>query len=160
MPSLCNLRILCVAQKFTLQFSVPRAATTGLKLQFNGTQSGTTGKLTFGLGSVQLEPGPVATPFEQRPIGTELALCQRYYSILDKVVLVRWAAGGTFGGGTTYFTYPQTMRTTPSVTGAINAGNYDDPVFSLTAYCGIVYFNAGTTIGEYADYLLRFAAEL
>jgi hypothetical protein len=28
---------------------------------------------------VQLEEGPTATPFEQRPIGTELALCQRYY---------------------------------------------------------------------------------
>ena len=27
----------------------------------------------------QLEPGPVATPFEHRPISTELALCQRYY---------------------------------------------------------------------------------
>jgi hypothetical protein len=27
----------------------------------------------------QLEPGAVATPFEQRPIGTELALCQRYF---------------------------------------------------------------------------------
>jgi hypothetical protein len=31
---------------------------------------------------VQLEPGSVATPFEQRPIGTELALCQRYYQKL------------------------------------------------------------------------------
>lgn len=28
---------------------------------------------------VQLEEGTVATPFEQRHIGTELALCQRYY---------------------------------------------------------------------------------
>lgn len=28
---------------------------------------------------VQLEEGSVATPFENRPIGTELALCQRYY---------------------------------------------------------------------------------
>jgi hypothetical protein len=120
-----------------------------------GQQSG-----TFDIAQVQIEPGPVATPFERRPIGAELALCQRYYSILDKVVLVRWAAGGTYGGGATYFTYPQTMRTTPSVTGAINAGDYDDPVFSLTAYGGIVYFNAGTTIGNYADYLLRFAAEL
>jgi hypothetical protein len=34
----------------------------------------------FFLTGVQLEPGPVATPFERRPIGTELALCQRYYS--------------------------------------------------------------------------------
>lgn len=39
-----------------------------------GQQSG-----TFEIAQVQLEPGPVATPFEQRPIGTELALCQRYY---------------------------------------------------------------------------------
>lgn len=28
---------------------------------------------------VQLEEGSVATPFEQRPIGLELSLCQRYY---------------------------------------------------------------------------------
>ena len=28
---------------------------------------------------VQLEEGPVATPFEQRPYGLELSLCQRYY---------------------------------------------------------------------------------
>ena len=28
---------------------------------------------------IQLELGTVATPFERRPIGTELALCQRYY---------------------------------------------------------------------------------
>jgi hypothetical protein len=120
-----------------------------------GQQSG-----TFEIAQVQIEPGPVATPFEQRPIGTELALCQRYYSILDKVALARWAAGGTFGGGVTYFTYPQTMRILPTVTRVVSAGNYDDPVFNLTAYGGTVYFNTGTTIGDYADYLLRFAAEL
>jgi hypothetical protein len=99
---------------------------------------------TFSLdiASVQLEPGPVATPFEQRPIGTELALCQRYFSILDRVALARWTAGGTYGGGVTYFTYPQTMRTTPSVTRAVNAGTYDNPVFNPTAYGGMVYFNA------------------
>lgn len=30
---------------------------------------------------VQLEVGSVATPFERRPYGTELALCQRYYQV-------------------------------------------------------------------------------
>jgi hypothetical protein len=34
---------------------------------------------TWQIAGIQLEEGPYATPFEQRPIGLELALCQRYY---------------------------------------------------------------------------------
>lgn len=33
----------------------------------------------FAIADIQLEVGGVATPFEHRPIGVELALCQRYY---------------------------------------------------------------------------------
>lgn len=45
------------------------------------TASGSIGQSskTVSIAQVQLEIGPVATPFEQRPIGMELALCQRYY---------------------------------------------------------------------------------
>lgn len=32
---------------------------------------------------VQLEPGPVATPFEYRPQQVELALCQRFFEIIE-----------------------------------------------------------------------------
>jgi len=39
-----------------------------------GQQSG-----TFDIANVQLEAGSQASPFEQRPVGLELALCQRYY---------------------------------------------------------------------------------
>jgi len=45
------------------------------------TTTNTTGTATatFSISDVQLEVGTVATPFEQRPIGMELALCQRYF---------------------------------------------------------------------------------
>lgn len=43
------------------------------------TQWISTAGATFYITGVQLEAGTVATPFERRPYGTELQLCQRYY---------------------------------------------------------------------------------
>lgn len=41
-------------------------------------------RMTNGTWSLlQLEPGPIATPFEQRPMAAELKLCMRYYERLD-----------------------------------------------------------------------------
>jgi hypothetical protein len=123
------------AQKFTLQFSVPGAATTGLKLQFSGTQSGATGTLTFGLGSVQLELGAVATPFEQRPIGTELALCQRYALALtsgqaSSIEVI--GHGYNAGAGLQRFAinFPTTMRATPTL--AFTSGSAADLITDVT----------------------------
>jgi hypothetical protein len=48
-----------------------------LNIEFN------TGTLSL----VQFEPGAIATPFERRPYGTELALCQRYYETTGMVLL-------------------------------------------------------------------------
>lgn len=39
---------------------------------------------TFYITGVQLEKGSTATAFDYRPIGTELSLCQRYYSYLSR----------------------------------------------------------------------------
>ena len=75
-----------------------------------GQQSG-----TFDIAQVQIEPGPVATPFERRPIGTELALCQRYYATTRSSVRFYNAAGSpVVNANHSYF--PATMRTAPSVT--------------------------------------------
>jgi hypothetical protein len=75
-----------------------------------GQQSG-----TFDIAQVQVEPGPVATPFERRPIGTELALCQRYY---EQASVTEFYQGyvsptATVGIGTRFVV---TKRATPTVT--------------------------------------------
>lgn len=71
----------------------------------------------FAITGVQLEPGGVATPFEQRPYGMELALCQRYY------YKISFSGSTTLGPATTGSGIAQTsvaipvpFRSTPTVT--------------------------------------------
>lgn len=61
---------------FTTNISVPAAATTGIQIVF--TVGALTAGLTWTIGNVQLEKSSIATTFDYRPYGTELALCQRY----------------------------------------------------------------------------------
>jgi hypothetical protein len=64
---------------YTLTFTLTSGlvATNGLCLRFT---TGTTASAgTFLFTGVQLEKGSTASPYEIRPYGTELALCQRYY---------------------------------------------------------------------------------
>jgi hypothetical protein len=65
--------------RYSVTVSVP-STTTELVIQFVHTPTGTAGTYDyFNITGVQLEVGTVATPFEQIPIQTSLALCQRYY---------------------------------------------------------------------------------
>jgi hypothetical protein len=61
----------------SLTVSIPSNATS-LAISFE-TVNSTVNGAQFDFTGVQLEEGSVATPFEQLPTGTELALCQRYY---------------------------------------------------------------------------------
>ena len=84
--------------------------------------------ITFDIAQVQLEPGPVATPFERRPIGTELALCQRYYyqppDAINRVMFKHNQMGllGRDLIGPTHF-FPVMMRGIPTITFTDNVGN-------------------------------------
>ena len=76
---------------------------------------------TFEFAQVQVELGKVATPFEHRSYGEELALCQRYYfkvggagnGTTTNIITggVESSAGAAVGG----LTFPTTMRAVPTI---------------------------------------------
>tara|TARA_R110000772_G_scaffold265047_1_gene386097 strand:+ start:354 stop:1343 length:990 start_codon:yes stop_codon:yes gene_type:complete len=69
---------------------------------------------TFFITGVQLEIGDVATPFEHRSYGDELARCQRYYSqSTGQNIHGKQYNNSTWLGDPQY---PVTMRATPTVT--------------------------------------------
>jgi hypothetical protein len=95
------------------------------------TPSTTTGA-TFYITGVQLEVGSVATPFERRMYGDELALCQRYYWKVDGGTTGDYVALGSGVCMSTavariYVKYPVTMRGSPTI-----------------AYAGTIYADDGT----------------
>jgi hypothetical protein len=86
---------------------------------------------TFYITGVQLEAGSVATPFEHRQYGQELALCQRYYEIFKN------SSGSTqnlylgyqIGSGNAWvnapFVYQVTKRATPTISiSNLGGGNF------------------------------------
>jgi hypothetical protein len=63
---------------------------------------------------VQLEKGAVATPFEIRPIGAELDLCQRYFQKLTAQAVGFQPEGNSGQNGRQIWAFPVTMRAAPS----------------------------------------------
>ena len=86
-----------------------------------------TANATFEITGVQLEVGEIATDFEHRSYGDELARCQRYcYKVAD-------GAAVTLGTGVMYTSsvlqgmiqYPVTMRTTPTISATTGTNYYE-----------------------------------
>jgi len=107
-----------------------------------GQQSG-----TFDIAQVQLEAGSVATPFERRPVGTELALCQRYYERLPVGLLGQQLGNTDFGYRVSYL---NAKRIAPSTAiefpFTINADNLRvDAVQTATAIVRATCINSGFT---------------
>jgi hypothetical protein len=70
---------------------------------------------TFYITGVQLEAGTVATPFEHRSFGQELALCERYFQKVD----YNHANGGAAANWYVYnIGFPSRMRAAPSLAAA------------------------------------------
>ena len=108
---------------FTLNTSL--GATNGLALRFTTGATASTG--TFLITGVQLEKGSTASPFEVRPYGNELALCQRYYYQIQPT-----AGFGLFGqgiassttGAEIFIQYPVPLRSNVVAVSSSAAANF------------------------------------
>lgn len=107
----------------------------------------------------QLEEGSVATPFENRPIGLELSLCQRYYYFFgnfDALYRIRPATS------LTTIPFPTSMRTDPSITYRLQKDGIDQPANSGTTILQVnnagVFFNVDTGYVNFTD-VMYFTAD-
>ena len=75
-----------------------------------------TASSSFVLTGVQLEVGSVATTFEQRPYGMELALCQRYYYRISPAANTYYGIGlvGAATTGAANIQFKVSMRSAPT----------------------------------------------
>ena len=136
---------------YSATISVPAAATTGLELLLS-TGAFTSGSLFFT--NVQLEPGPVATPFEQRPYGMELALCQRYYTKLGgdnaNDILIQAYAGSAGISNALTLTLPVSMRASPTAAknGTWSVSNCAQPAVVAASINTLVINTPATVAGN------------
>lgn len=110
---------------------------------------------------VHLEEGSVATPFEHRPYGLELSLCQRYY---QSGIEVQWSGNITTDISYTAITMlPVTMRQIPTATYSATRGltNFVQPTVALIGESrfGCTAVAGASSYGQW-DVLYNLSAEL
>ena len=116
-----------------------------------------TSSATFYITGVQLEPGSVATPFERRSYGAELALCQRYY-FASKWDHIYGAPGSTYQSGYTAH-FPAAMRASPTMTAGtatVNSGVTSVSIVALDAFTYKLFLQASASVN--AQYAAPFTA--
>ena len=81
---------------------------------------------TWYITGVQLEVGSVATEFERRPYGTELALCQRYYLLYASGIDVSICTGAMYSSSLVFggVSFPVSMRTAPTLSQTTGTNYY------------------------------------
>ena len=118
-------------------------ATNGLMLQINALSAETATSKNVLIGDIQLEEGSVTTPFEQRPVGLELSLCQRYYEVVNTSFITSYALNGNSLGGLVKFNVTKRVQPTLLPVG--------DAFLHTNVNVGISY-QAGISLDSFVEY--------
>jgi hypothetical protein len=135
----------------------------GLSVLFGPTSGQPNSNIVY-YSEVQLEAGKVATPFEHRSYGEELALCQRYYyeAGVQPIDLVGVGHSSGYSGVTSgRITFPVTMRATPTFTRTVTQSNFSGTINTIQSPQAFrqISQNMGAADYHYQNYF-KFTAEL
>jgi len=139
-------------QQFTATIAIPSISGKGIGTNNDSGLNAcivfpSSGSGTIQISQVQVEIGSQATAFDIRFLGTELAMCQRYF------YQGGMSGSGCTGGGTSQFNYikfPQTMRTSPTITwisgGRIGNGVADTAITGLSSVLNTNTIDTGLAV--------------
>lgn len=98
----------------------------------------------FYIHAVQMEEGSVATPFEQRPIGLELSLCERYFKSSREYI-----GCGTYNGHVTVSSiFGTVMRVTPTLSKSIASPGFGTVSATYQSIFGLTFIGTGNSQGQ------------
>jgi hypothetical protein len=166
-----NLSVTTSYATYTLTANIDTASSKNLIVFIWSDVTDTTAGDFLYITDVQLEAGSTATDFERRPIGTELALCQRYYyqtlaTISNSEPSYYWYSGVSGQSYTAQYRFAVQMRAAPTITtsGSWSTQNITGPTFisDASSYMAV---GAATTVGyayffSNASGVAKFNAEL
>lgn len=112
----------------------------------------------LGISGVQLEEGSVATPFEQRPYGLELSLCQRYYEKGTGYGLSYGSSGAVYQRSNVMFSVSK--RLPPSIIVTKVSGVATNPVVSYSTDTMFIVGFGSVGASEEIFYSYTASAEL
>lgn len=114
---------------------------------------------TFDITGIQMELGTTATPFERRPYGTELGLCQRYFeksydtgtavgTNTSTSSVYNYASTDQYSSLVTSVPFKVEKRAAPTMTAYLQngtSGSWDYGRSGATGTATVVFYNTGTS---------------
>ena len=118
-----NLNVTTSYASYSLSANIDTASTSNIIVFIWSDVTDTTAGDFLYITDVQLEPGTLATPFERRSYGQELALCERYFQIGRATLNGFGSTGGVVGS-------PQNYRTTMRTVAEVGLASFENINFS------------------------------